>query len=307
MKKGVMRPGHVQIRVLDLDEAIKHYVDLLGLIEVDRDEQGRIYLKGWTEVDKFSVVLVEADQPGMDFMGFKCVNEDTLEQLRQALLAYGVDAEEIPAGELKDCGRRIRFQAPSGHNFEVFATKVQTGRYGVGNHNPEAWPRDLSGMKAQRFDHCLLYGPELDKTLDLFRDVLGFDLSEQVVTPDGTRVAQFLTTSMKAHDVAFIDHKEPGKFHHASFKLETWEDILRAGDLISMTDTSIDIGPTRHGLTHGQTIYFFDPSGNRNEVFCGGDYFYPDHAPVTWDADKLGKAIFYHDRQLNERFLTALT
>ena len=34
---------------------------------------------------------------------------------------------------------------------------------------------------------------------------------------------------------------------------------------------------------------------------------YPDHPPITWDADKLGKAIFYHDRQLNERFLTVLT
>ncbi|GAA0789031.1 catechol 2,3-dioxygenase [Marinobacterium sediminicola] len=307
MKKGVMRPGHVQIRVLDLDEALQHYVDLLGLIEMDRDDQGRVYLKGWTEVDKYSVVLVEADQPGMDFMGFKCLNEATLDELQRALTDYGVEVDEIPAGELKDCGRRIRFQAPTGHQFELFATKEQTGRYGVGNHNPEAWPRDLKGMKAQRFDHCLLYGPNLDQTYDLFREVLGFDLCEQVMTPDGKRVAQFLTTSMKAHDIAFIDHPESGKFHHASFFLETWEDVLRAGDLISMTDTSIDIGPTRHGITHGQTIYFFDPSGNRNEVFCGGDYFYPDHEPITWDADKLGKAIFYHDRQLNERFLTALT
>lgn len=307
MKKGVMRPGHVQIRVLDLDEALQHYVELMGLIETDRDEQGRVYLKGWTEVDKFSVVLREADHPGMDFMSFKCLSEETVDQLHQELIAFGCDVEEIPAGELKDCGRRIRFQGPTGHSFELFATKEQNGRYGVGNHNPEAWPRDLKGMKAQRFDHCLLYGPNLDKTLELFRDVLGFDLCEQVMTPDGKRVTQFLTVSMKAHDVAFIDHSEPDKFHHASFFLETWEDVLRAGDLISMTDTSIDIGPTRHGLTHGQTIYFFDPSGNRNEVFCGGDYFYPDHEPITWDADKLGKAIFYHDRQLNERFLSVLT
>ncbi len=307
MKKGVMRPGHVQIRVLDMDEALQHYVDLLGLIEMDRDDQGRVYLKGWTEVDKFSVVLREADQPGMDFMSFKVLNDGALEQLQGDLVSYGIEVEQVPAGELKDCGRRIRFQAPTGHSFELFADKVQTGRYGVGNHNPEAWPRDLKGMKAQRFDHCLLYGPNLDETYDLFREVLGFDLCEQVMTPDGKRVAQFLTTSMKAHDIAFIDHPEPGKFHHASFFLETWEEVLRAGDLISMTDTSIDIGPTRHGITHGQTIYFFDPSGNRNEVFCGGDYFYPDHEPITWDADKLGKAIFYHDRQLNERFLTALT
>ena len=307
MKKGVMRPGHVQIRVLDIDEALLHYRDLMGLIEVGKDAQGRVYLKGWTEVDRFSVVLREADQPGMDFMGFKVLNEATLEQLHGELVEYGCEVEQVAAGELDGCGRRIRFQAPTGHAFELYADKEQTGRYGIGNHNPEAWPRDLKGMKAQRFDHCLLYGPDLDKTLDLFRDVLGFDICEQVMTPDGKRVAQFLTTSMKAHDIAFIDHPEPGKFHHASFFLETWEDVLRAGDLISMTDTSIDIGPTRHGITHGQTIYFFDPSGNRNEVFCGGDYFYPDHEPITWDADKLGKAIFYHDRQLNERFLTALT
>lgn len=307
MKKGVMRPGHVQIRVLDMDEALKHYVDLLGLIEMDRDDQGRVYLKGWTEVDKFSVVLREADQAGMDFMGFKCLSEDVLDNLHQDLKAFGCEVEEVPEGEMKDCGRRLRFVAPSGHAFELYATKKQTGKWGLSNRNPEAWPRGLQGMKATRFDHCLLYGVDLDKTLELFRDVLGFDLAEQVLTPDGKRVAQFLTASMKAHDIAFIDHPEPGKFHHASFFLDTWEDVLRAADLISMTDTSIDIGPTRHGLTHGKTIYFFDPSGNRTEVFCGGDYHYPDHEPVTWDADELGKAIFYHDRQLNERFLTALT
>ncbi|KEA63928.1 Catechol 2,3-dioxygenase [Marinobacterium lacunae] len=307
MKKGIMRPGHVQIRVLDLDEAIKHYVDLLGLIETDRDAQGRVYLKGWTEVDKFSVVLREADTAGMDFMGFKCISEDVVNARREELQAFGCEVENIPEGELSGCGRRVRFTAPSGHAFELFATKEQPGKWGVGEKNPEAWPRGIKGMQAQRFDHCLLYGTNLDKTLDLFRDVLGFDLAEQVVTPDGSRVAQFLTASMKAHDVAFIDHPEPGKFHHASFFLETWESVLRAADLISMTDTSIDIGPTRHGLTHGSTIYFFDPSGNRNEVFCGGDYHYPDHPPVTWDVDQLGKAIFYHDRVLNERFLSVLT
>lgn len=307
MRKGVMRPGHVQIRVLDIDEAVKHYRDLLGLIEVETDAKGRVYLKGWTEVDKFSVVLREADQPGMDFMGFKVLDEDTLDNLHKGIVDFGIDVEVIPENELNGCGRRLRFTAPTGHHFELFATKEQTGKYGVGEKNPEAWPRDISGMKAQRFDHCLLYGDDLDTTLDLFQNVLGFDLAEQVLTPDGVRAAQFLTVSMKAHDVAFIRHEEKDKFHHASFYLESWDDVLKAGDLISMTDTSIDIGPTRHGLTHGATIYFFDPSGNRNEVFSGGDYHYPDHPVVTWDAEQLGKAIFYHDRQLNERFLTVLT
>ena len=307
MRKGVMRPGHVQIRVLDVEAALKHYRDLVGLIETDRDEQGRIYLKAWTEVDKFSVVLNPSDEPGMDFMGFKVVDEATLVQLEQDLLAWGCPVEHIPAGELRGCGRRIRFVAPSGHAFELYAEKEYTGKWGVTEVNPEAWPMDLKGMRAVRFDHCLMYGDELAATYDLFVNVLGFYLAEQVLDENGDRIAQFLSISTKAHDVAFIMHPEKGKFHHASFFLETWEDVLRAADLISMTDTSIDIGPTRHGLTHGKTIYFFDPSGNRNEVFCGGDYNYPDHKPVTWAAADLGKAIFYHDRQLNERFLTVLT
>ncbi len=307
MKKGVMRPGHVQIRVLDLEEARKHYVDLLGLIEMDADEQGRIYLKAWTEVDKYSVILKESDEAGMDFMGFKCLDESVLDRLAEEIRAFGLTVTELPAGELKDCGRRMQFVAPTGHTFELYATKEQTGKWGVSNVNPEAWPRDLKGMKATRFDHCLLYGDDLEGNLTLFRDILGFDLAEQVVDPDNNRVALFLTASMKAHDVAFIKHPEKDKFHHASFYLDTWQDVLQAADLISMTDTSIDIGPTRHGLTHGQTIYFFDPSGNRNEVFAGGDYHYPDHEPVTWKAENLGKAIFYHDRQLNERFLSVLT
>jgi catechol 2,3-dioxygenase len=203
-------------------------------------------------------VLREADAPGMDFMAFKVLNDEVLERLHGELVAFGCEVEQIPAGELNGCGRRIRFLAPTGHAFELFAEKEQSGRYGIGNHNPEAWPRDLKGMKAQRFDHCLLYGDDLDGTYKLFHEVLGFDLCEQVVDPDGNRVAQFLTVLMKAHDVAFIKHPEKNRFHHASF-------------------------------------------------FCGGDAFYPDHPPITWDADKLGKAIFYHDRQLNERFLTALT
>ncbi len=308
MRKGVMRPGHVQIRVLDMEEAVKHYRDLVGLIDIGSDEEGRHYFKGWTEVDRFSVVLRQADDAGMDFMAFKVVDDATLGKLRQELVDFGgLNVEDIAAGELAGCGKRVRFTAPSGHVFELFAEKEQTDRYGIGSHNPEAWPRDLTGMKAVRFDHCLLYGDELAKTFDVFNRILGFDLAEQVVTPDGEKIAYFLSTSMKAHDVAFIKHVEKGKFHHASFLLDSWQDVLMAADLISMTDTPIDIGPTRHGLTQGQTIYFFDPSGNRNEVFAGGGYRYQDHPTITWDAEQLGKAIFYHDRELNERFLTVLT
>ena len=83
--------------------------------------------------------------------------------------------------------------------------------------------------------------------------------------------------------------------------------MLRAADIMGKYNISIDIGPTRHGITRGRTIYFFDPSGNRNEVFCGDYTWYPDREPITWDTDELGKAIFFHDRRLNESFLSVVT
>jgi len=307
MRKGVIRPGHIQLRVMDMEEALKHYRDLIGLIEVNRDSQGRVYLKGWTEVDKYSVILTESDTPGMDFMGFKVLNEDVLNNLKQELVKFGCEVSELPAGELESCGRRVRFIAPTGHLFELYAEKEQTGKWGISEVNPDAWPLDLTGMKAERFDHCLLFGPDVKGTHKLFTEVLGFDLAEQVVDPEGNLAAAFLSVGMKAHDIAFVECPEQNKLHHVSFLLETWENLLKAADLLTMTNTTKDIGPTRHGLTHGKTIYFFDPSGNRNEVFAGGDYHYPDHPAVTWKAEDLGKAIFYHELEIHENYLSVLT
>jgi len=120
-------------------------------------------------------------------------------------------------------------------------------------------------------------------------------------------IGAFLTCSNKAHDIAFIRQPVKGKFHHASFILGSWEQVLKAGDILSRNKVSIDIGPTRHGITRGETIYFFDPSGNRNEVFSGGYIYYPDKPTITWTEEELGPAIFYHDRKLNEAFLSVFT
>jgi catechol 2,3-dioxygenase len=57
-----MRPGHMQLRVLDL-EGVNHYKNVLGLVETGRDAQGRVYFKAWDERDHNSLILREADRP----------------------------------------------------------------------------------------------------------------------------------------------------------------------------------------------------------------------------------------------------
>jgi catechol 2,3-dioxygenase len=305
---GVLRPGHVQIRVLDIEESVRFYRDVLGLTDMGRDKSGRAYFKAWDERDHHSLILRQADRAGVDFFAFKVACKATLEKLNSDLNAYGVPTERIPAGDLLETGERIRFQIPSGHLIELYAEKTEVGN-GLGLINPEAWNAAAEkGIAPVRFDHGLLYGPDIEKNVELFTKVLGFYLVEHIVLEDGkTDLAVWLSTSIKAHDIAFVRHPEPGKLHHVSFLLESWEKVLRAADLMSMNRVSIDMGPTRHGVTRGTTIYAFDPSGNRFETFSGGYQSYPDNSPIKWTMDEVGRGVFYHDRQLNEAFLGVVT
>jgi catechol 2,3-dioxygenase len=311
---GVLRPGHVAIRVLELAPAVKYYTEVLGLRETARDKKGRVFLKAWDEHDHHSVVLREADEAGMDYMGWKVESPATLKKLAADVEKSGLatELEWIPAEEHPRTGERFRFTIPTGHLMELYAQKDVIGNdCGTDGPdlNPMPWPDGMKGIAPSRWDHCLLYGDDLDGTVKLFREVLGFGLAEQVMAgpKHDFMICAFLSCSNKAHDVAFIRQPVKGKFHHASFALGSWEQVLKAGDILSRNKVSIDIGPTRHGITRGETIYFFDPSGNRNEVFSGGYIYYPDKPPITWTEEELGPAIFYHDRKLNEAFLSVFT
>lgn len=302
---GVLRPGFIQMRVLDLDASITHYVDHIGLNKVGEGPDGRVYLKGWDEFDRHSVILRKADAPGLDVMGFKVSADADLDAFEKRISDWGLTVEHVAAGEQPGVGRRISVVIPSGHRIDLYAEMEMSDNHPP-THNPDVWPSQPRGMQATRFDHALLYGPEIDKVLAFFEECLDFKCAEKVMLPDGL-LAIWLTCSNKAHDIAFVKHPEPGKFHHAAFFLEGWHEVGVAADIMSRYGISIDIGPTRHGITRGQTIYFFDPSGNRNEVFAGGYTYYPDNPTRVWDETQLGKGIFYYEQQLNERFLSVVT
>jgi len=304
---GVLRPGHTQLRVLDIEESVKFYTNIFGMVETGRDKAGRVYFKCHDERDHNSLILRKADRAGMDFYGFKVRDAKTLDRLESDLKAYGVNTERLPAGEMLETGERVRFEAPTGHIFELYAEKTEVGD-GRGYINPDVLIDDRKGISPIRLDHWQIHGDNIDGSRDLFINVLGFYLVEHIVAEDGkTDLAVWLSCSNKAHDIAFVRDERNDALHHAGFYVETWEQLLRAADLMAKNRVSIDIGPIRHGITRGTTIYAFDPSGNRLETFCGGYDFYPDMKPYTWTADEMGAGIFYHTRALNERFLTVVT
>ena len=119
--KGVLRPGYIQMRVTDPDAALKHYVDRVGLHEVSREPDGRVYLRAWDEFDRHSIVLRHAEKPGMDYAGFKVASEADLDTFSRRIKEYGIEVEEIAAGEQPGLGRRLSFIVPTGHRIELFS------------------------------------------------------------------------------------------------------------------------------------------------------------------------------------------
>jgi catechol 2,3-dioxygenase len=304
---GVMRPGHCQLRVLDMEAAVNFYTNVMGLKPMGRDAQGRAYFKCVDEFDHHSLILRQADRAGMDFYAFKVRDAATLDQFERDLNAYGVATERMPAGELLETGERVRFTAPTGHVFELYWQKTSVGNE-LGNVNPEAYIDGRKGISPIRLDHWQIHGGDLDGSRDLFVNVLGFSVVERILMEDGkTDMAVWMSCSVKAHDIAFVRDERDNTLHHASYLLSTWEQVLKAADIITINRVKLDIGPLRHGITRGTTIYAFDPSGNRFETFCGGYDYYPDMQPVVWTWDEIGRGIFYHTRELNERFLTVVT
>ncbi len=301
---GVIRPGYIQIRVLDMEEAIVHYRDRVGLNIVETADDGRVYFKAYDEFSHHSFILREADEAGFDRYGWKVLDDDTLTSLTQRLVDYGLEVEHVEPGSQPGLGRVVAFMLPSGHRMELFAD-MEMSDDAPEVVNPNVWQREPHGMAVNRFDHALLYGPEIDEVVKIFVECLDFEIAETAPTPGGPAV--WLSCSIKAHDIAFVQIPEPGRFHHVAFFLMEMNDVMRAGDIMAYYDIPIDIGPTRHGITRGHTIYFFDPSGNRNETFSGGYTYYPDNPTRSWEADQIGKGIFYYERQLNEAFLTVYT
>ncbi|HWD42272.1 MAG TPA: catechol 2,3-dioxygenase [Actinomycetota bacterium] len=299
---GILRLSHVEVRVPDLELATAYYTEVLGLLETGREAE-RVFLKCWDEHEHHSVILRYAATYGLEHMGFKVEHADDLERFEQRVERDGGQVTRHARGELASGhGEAIRFQTPTGHRCELVHGMEKVGNL-LPRTNPPPRPLGLVGIAPPRLDHIFVTAEDVDEGTRFFREVLGFRLTEQVLADDGHQLATWLEVSHTPHDIALVTGPNGG-LHHFAFWLDDWNDVRDAADTLAYHGVPIDVGPTRHGATRGYAVYFFDAAGNRNEVFTGGYWVDPDHEPITWTEAEMGRAIFYYEGAVNQRFLT---
>lgn len=313
---GIIRIGHINVNAIDMEASKKYYTKVMDMRITHEDEDGKVYLKCWDEWDKYSVVLTPSSTAGMNNIAYKVAKDSDLDELKEKLENRGISVSLKAEGEIPFCGRSLVFNLPSGHEMILYAKKEFVGK-DVGDKNPDPWPDGLTGVGSHWLDHALLVcelNPEaginkVTENTKLMIEVFDMKLAEQVlVGPNGdVQLATWLSAGNTPHDIAFVGGPEMG-LHHFAFFLDDWADILKAADVLGKNNVKVDVTPQRHGITRGNTIYFFDPSGNRNETFAGLGYLVqPDMPTVTWTEDELWKGIFYHTNQPVASFTNVYT
>ncbi|MEZ5192722.1 MAG: catechol 2,3-dioxygenase [Nocardioides sp.] len=303
---GILRLAHIDVAVTDLDLATAYYTGVMGMHVTARDPDS-VYLRCWDETDHHSLRLRYSPRVGLDQMAFKVAHEDDLDILENRISRYGLPVQRISKGESIGQGESLRFAAPSGQTMELVYDIERVDTRPRVNPAPYDGEPGLPGVIAPpRMDHLLVTAEEVGEATRFYMDVLGFRITEQLLDGNGHQLATWLERSHSPHDLAIV-HGPSGGLHHFAYWLDDWDDVRDAADILAYNGIQLDVGPTRHGITRGSTIYFFDPLGTRNEVFTGGYRPDPDFPTLTWTEDNIGRAVFYYEGELNDRFMRVHT
>lgn len=281
----VAQLAHVELLTPRPEESLWFFRDLLGMQETAREGQS-VYLRGFEENYHHSLKLTEGPESGMGHCAWRTSSPQALQRRVDAVTAASL-GDGWTDGDLGH-GPAFELRTPAGHRMELL---WEVERVAVPENQRtllknRAQRRPLTGIPVRRIDHVNLTAGDVGPTTEMFKDVLGFRLREQVLAPGGVLRATWLSVSALVHEIAvMVDPVAKGRLHHLCFWYGTQQHIEDLVDVLRDHDVLVELGPGVHGTTRAKFLYVREPGGNRIELFGDTGYLIlePDFEPVTWD------------------------
>lgn len=257
---GIQKIEHAHLYVEDLDMALKFYREVMGLVEIDRDD-GLVYLGCGT--DEFFDLAVEEGGTGVEHFAVRVDGERNVDRAESVLADAGVETRRTDGDE---SGQRhgVRFDIPSGTTAELVVTeKVDRGGYQHVTDTPytppSSTPVDL--------DHITLASTNVEKDATFLRDTLDWHLSDVFVDEDEEWTMAFVRRGDYHHDVGLITCDEPDwTLNHLGWEFSSIDHMKLFADQLARNDHYLEMGMNRHYAGDNIFAYFREPGGNRFEM-----------------------------------------
>ncbi len=242
----IIRLGYVAISVPDVERAARFYTEVIGLERVTQNREA-VYLR--CNEHHHALALFEGKPRSLHHLGLEVNDHDVLAALRERLVRQGVSIE-FRSWEPVGVGDGFCVRDPNGHLIEMHA-RMKTFDL----------PLEPRAVRPIRFGHLTVMTPKVEESVDFFRDLLGFRISDRVQG----RLATWMRCNQEHHGVAFL--RAPlNKINHYAFDLPDWNAFKTFADHMVCQGITAIYGPGRHGPGNNLFLYVPDPAGNIIEL-----------------------------------------
>lgn len=288
---NIVKAGHIEFLVTDLERARHFYVDALGFVVTSEDSE-HIYLRGLEDRQHHCLVLTRAQKPGVGHIAFRVEGEDDLLALERLAESGNIYSRWVEKSDEKEAGqgRALLLEDKFGFPVEFYAKMDPVG-WLIQKYD------SYRGAKILRLDHFNIMTPEVATAYEWYVNSLGFMCTETTETegPRPSLWAAWLRRKHTCHDLALTTGKGP-RVHHAGFAVPERGAIMDCADILASAGYvgSMERGPGRHGVSNAFFLYLRDPDGNRLELYTG-DYLSsdPDWVPIKWKLNDPQRQTFW--------------
>lgn len=252
----VFQLGYIALATADFARTRDYYVETLGTTEIDREDDGSVYLSvGYSHHD---IVLRPADGKSLLHLGYQLNPGTDLAAFARDVRAFGLPAQ-LKSDPQPGIPELVEVEGPGGNVLQFFET--------IGTPAPGF---KTSAIAPLRLGHVAVVTPEAEKLIGFYRDFLGFWETDWIGD-----IANFLTCNSD-HHVVNIVNAPPSQVHHIAFQLHESAYHGRAADLLRAAGIPTRWGPSRHTAGHNLAAYHHDPDNTLIELYTDMDVFVPE-------------------------------
>lgn len=264
---GVQSLGYVALNVSNLPAWRSLCERVFGFEPRPREQSDAIDYRMDSYHHRFT--LNPAEEDSVAGVGWEMESMATLQELVRTLEDRQVSVREASAEECAE--RKVRALFKYCDPMIGVPTELYFGPL-VSNtaYQPS---RGINGYKTGNLGlgHIVFWVADLQKTVDFYTEVMGFNISDFIAWDDNDAV--FMHCNQRHHTLAVMAEAEgrpAGALQHIMFESTSLDDVGYGYDIVRDLGIPVMIEPGKHSNDHMQSFYLQTPSGFWIEYGYGG-------------------------------------